>query len=78
MNDNVRVLPVQTKSGCRRVQPTSDVQPAKVLEIARYRAPQIETPEQMMARLKSVQDEIAWHLLQAILATKRIYKPTNT
>lgn len=78
MNDNVHVLPVQTRPGRRRVRPASDVHSAKVLEMAKHREPQIETPEQMMARLKSAQDEIAWHLLQAIRATRRIYEPTTT
>lgn len=79
MADNVRDLPVPKRSGRRRVRSVSDAPTAKVLEMARRREPQLETPEQMSARLRSVQDEIAWHLLQAILAAKRIYpKPTTT
>ncbi|MEM5315551.1 hypothetical protein [Paraburkholderia sp. JHI869] len=71
MSNNVHALPVQRKRGRRRVYPVPGVPVATVLDFASDSI-EAETAEQRLARTEKAVHEVAYHLLMAARAIKRI------
>jgi len=63
MSSNVHVLPIAKKP--RRRTAAIDRPSAEVVQMADYCRPQaaVETPEQRVARLEKLLDDIAYHLV---------------